>query len=48
LVKRPKREFRYGFTNDSGWGCTIRVTQMLFSHAILRADLGDYTLRGLA
>lgn len=37
-----------GFTTDSGWGCTIRVTQMMMSHVILRATLGDYTLKSLA
>lgn len=46
-IKRPSRNFHFGFTNDSGWGCTIRVTQMLFAHCLLRATLGDYTLKKL-
>lgn len=25
-IKPPTRVVRLGYTNDSGWGCTIRVT----------------------
>jgi hypothetical protein len=25
-VKQPNRVVKFGFTTDSGWGCTIRVT----------------------
>jgi len=41
------RKITLGFDNDSGWGCTIRVTQMMMCHSILRATLGDYTLKKL-
>ena len=36
-----------GFTNDSGWGCTIRVSQMLLCHSIIRNELGNYDLMTL-
>ena len=35
------------YTNDIGWGCTIRVSQMMLCHAILRSKLGNYTLKNL-
>ncbi len=43
-IRQPSRVVRLGFTNDSGWGCTIRVTQMLLAHTLLRNELGNYTL----
>ena len=46
-IKQPNRVVKLGFTNDSGWGCTIRVTQMLFCHTILKAELGSYTFKDL-
>lgn len=44
-IYRPKRKVIHGHTNDSGWGCVIRVMQMMMCHSILRATLGDYTLQ---
>ena len=35
------RELKIGYTNDIGWGCCIRVAQMLLAHAILRHSLGS-------
>lgn len=38
---------KIGLTNDIGWGCTIRVAQMLLAHSLLRHHLGDYDLTKL-
>lgn len=46
-IKQPDRVVRLGYTNDIGWGCTIRVSQMMLCHSILRAKLGSYTLKTL-
>ena len=44
LHEAQLREIKVGHTNDIGWGCTIRVAQMLTSHAILRHMLDDYNI----
>jgi len=36
---RPERQLKIGINNDIGWGCTIRVAQMMLSHALLRHHL---------
>ena len=41
MVADKKRVARVGSTSDVGWGCAIRVCQMLFSHTILRHTLGE-------
>ena len=43
----PKRQLKIGVTNDVGWGCTIRVGQMLLAHTILRHQLGEYNMQVL-
>ena len=44
LHESQQRELKIGYTNDVGWGCTIRVAQMLTAHAILRHLIGDYSV----
>ena len=42
-VKLAKdRVIKIGLTNDIGWGCTIRVGQMVLAHAIRRHFCKDY------
>ena len=38
---------KIGYNNDIGWGCTIRVAQMLTSHALLRHLMQEYTIDSL-
>lgn len=47
LNENQKRQLKIGYTNDIGWGCTLRVAQMLIAHTILRHKLKDYTLKTL-
>ena len=44
MKKPPTRQLKVGITNDVGWGCTIRVGQMLLAHTILRHQLGEYNM----
>lgn len=46
-IRRPAKKFKIGHTNDTGWGCTIRVSQMMLCHAIMRAELGNYSMQTL-
>jgi hypothetical protein len=41
MLTDKKRVAKIGATNDVGWGCAIRVGQMMFCHTILRHRLGD-------
>ena len=43
--ERQDRQLKIGITNDIGWGCTIRVAQMMLAHTLLRHKLFDYDLR---
>ena len=43
LIHRCKN-LKIGQTTDSGWGCTIRVFQMLLCHSFTRHQVGEYTL----
>jgi len=42
------RSVKIGLTSDVGWGCTMRVAQMMFCHALLRHKLGSYSMKTLA
>lgn len=48
MIKAPSRVVNIMYTNDIGWGCTIRVSQMLICHSILRSKLNNYTLKTLS
>ena len=41
------RTLKVGVSSDVGWGCCIRVAQMLLSHTILRHQLVDYNMKSL-
>ena len=41
-----ERPLKVGISNDIGWGCTIRVGQMMLAHSLLRHVLHDYNILG--
>lgn len=48
MLNRPlDRNVKIGSSNDVGWGCTIRVAQMIFCHTMLRHRLNNYSMETL-
>ena len=41
-----ERPLKIGISNDIGWGCTIRVGQMMLAHSLLRHVLHEYNILG--
>lgn len=46
-VLQGVKTVRIGLTNDVGWGCAIRVAQMLICHAVLRWKEKHYNMAHL-
>lgn len=44
LPKDLGRDLKIGHTTDSGWGCTIRVAQMMLCHTFLRHHHKDHDI----
>ena len=44
---RNERQLKIGINNDIGWGCAIRVAQMMLAHTLLRHQLHNYDFRRL-
>lgn len=47
IPDKADRQLKIGINNDIGWGCTIRVAQMMLAHTLLRHHLESYDLRKL-
>lgn len=47
MVRDFDRQIKIGMTTDVGWGCTIRVFQMLLCNSVLKLHLGDYQMKDL-
>ncbi len=43
--ERSIRQLKVGINNDIGWGCTLRVAQMMVAHTLFRHSLHNYDMR---